>query len=264
MILTIDIGNTCSNYGLFRDDNLIKTFVFETHKINIYKSLYKQLTAIYEFIKHNKDLKTNDLKGICISCVVLDIDKAFHVVANELFPNLKVVRCSTKNAKNLDKNIYDYDFPNPEEVGDDFVAACVAANALNLNPCLIFDYGTATNVSIVDKDHKFIGGIIAPGVKTSIQSLFSNASALNCVDIKPPKSVIGKDTVSSLYSGVIIGEAARCDGLISRIDEELGYKTNVVITGGFANLVYKFIEHNVIINPNLLMYGLKTFFENYC
>lgn len=163
----------------------------------------------------------------------------------------------------MDKNIYDYDFPNPDEVGDDFVAACVSVNVMNLEPCLVFDYGTATNISVVDTHHKFIGGIIAPGVKTSIQSLFSNASALNTIEIKAPKSVIGKDTMTSLYSGVIIGEAARCDGLIDRIEQELGYKTNVVITGGFANLVNKFIKHDVLCKPDLLLFGLKAFFDNY-
>ena len=120
------------------------------------------------------------------------------------------------------------------------------------------DFGTATNLDVVTKDRAYKGGVISPGVETSAEALFARAARLSSVDLEAPAHALGTSSVTAIQSGLIFGEAAKVDGLIERIFEELGYTATVVATGGLVSLVAPYCKRIDVINENLTLEGLRV------
>lgn len=130
-------------------------------------------------------------------------------------------------------------------------------------PLAVIDMGTATTISVVDEHGNYIGGIIHPGLRISLDTLSSKTAQLPQVNLDIPKKVIAKNTVDSMRSGILFGHAGMMDGIISRMEEELGQKLNVVATGGLAPFVTPLCKHDIIVDDNLLLKGLlKLYIKN--
>ena len=141
------------------------------------------------------------------------------------------------------------------------VVGAVAAKEKYPCPIIIFDLGTATTGSVLDKNGNFLGGIITTGVKTSLSALSTGTALLPQIDISAPKKVIGTNSIDSMKSGAVIGTAAMLDGFIDRFEKELGEKATVVVTGGLGKVIAKNCTHEVVIDDNLLIDGLKIIYN---
>jgi type III pantothenate kinase len=145
---------------------------------------------------------------------------------------------------------------NPAQLGADLAAGAVAAIENYGYPAIIFSMGTAISASVIDKNRNFIGGIIMPGVYTSLNALSGSASLLQSVALEVPKSVIGKNTVDCMKSGLVFGAAAGIDGIIDRVQKELGYSLKAVAAGENASMIVPLCSHDISVDQGLLIKGL--------
>lgn len=252
MILTIDIGNTNIACGVYDGDKLITTFRMAT-----------------------KDIKTEDEYGnIIIQCMQtdkIDIKKIDGMIIASDVPalNFTFTRLGRKYF-NLDPLFVDQNIKSgiaikiesPKQLGPDLLVGAVAANQKFPDQNnLIIDLGTATTMTIVTKEKEFIGGIIYPGMRSSLVGLATNAAALPHVELETPTTIIGKDTITSMQSGMMYGYAAMIDGMIKKFKEEFGDDLNVILTGGYAVKVCNMISENAILDSRLLLDGLKYLYD---
>jgi type III pantothenate kinase len=147
-------------------------------------------------------------------------------------------------------------YNDPAEVGSDRIADCVAARAKHGSPVLVVDLGVSTNIMVVGDDGAFLGGLLAPGLALAARALFGAAARLPVVELTKPTTVIGKNTGDAMRSGLVLGEAARINGLIELIWEELGYQTKIVVTGSEAKAIASLLKYEVLVEPDLTLYGL--------
>lgn len=150
---------------------------------------------------------------------------------------------------------------HPAQIGRDLIAVAVGGIAEYKLPLAIFDLGTATTLCVVDEKKNYIGGMIMPGIKTSLNALAENASQLKEIDLEPPRRVIGKNTTECMRSGMIYSNAAAIDGIIDRVEEELGQTVTVVATGGLADLIVPFCRRKVLLDKDLLLKGLWVIYN---
>jgi type III pantothenate kinase len=150
---------------------------------------------------------------------------------------------------------------NPKEVGTDRIINTLAAYTLYGGPAVVVDFGTATNFDVISGRGEFLGGAFAPGIEISIDALATRAAQLLKVQIARPRSVIGKNTVESLQSGILYGFAAQVDGIVERIVDELGPSTTVIATGGLAPVVLEECRRVDVHEPWLTLIGLRLVFE---
>lgn len=150
---------------------------------------------------------------------------------------------------------------NPGQLGADLVADAVAGLAEYPVPFIVIDMGTATTVSVVNEKKQYIGGMILPGVRISLDALTSRASQLSGISLEAPKRIIGKNTIDCMKSGLLYSNAAALDGIVERIEEELGQKTTVIATGGLAKKVIPHCKREIILDEDLLLKGLLVIYE---
>lgn len=251
MILAIDMGNTNIVIGCIDDERIhfVERVSTDTSKTELeYAISIKTIMELYK-------IQDSDIKGAIISSVVpplVDIlisaiQKILNIVPLVVGPGLKT-----------GLNIL---MDDPKQLGADLVVNAVAGLAEYGAPLIIIDMGTATTVSVVDANRNYIGGMIIPGIKVSIDSLVSRTSQLPRISLKTPKKLIGSNTIDCMSSGIMIGQAASMDGIISRIEEELGYKTTVIATGGLSKLIIPNCRQDIILDDELLLKGLKIIFD---
>jgi type III pantothenate kinase len=249
MILAIDVGNTNIVLGVINGDDLVITGRLST---NISETDEEYAMKLYSFLHmHN----ACDIDGAIISSVVPaligTLKKAIKLVTGV---NPLVVGPGIKTGLSIK-------IGDPAQLGADLVVGAVAAKAKYPCPAIIFDLGTATTGSVLDKDGNFLGGIITTGVVTSINALTSGTALLPQIDISSPKKIIGTNSIDSMKSGCIIGTAVMLDGFIEKFEEELGQKATVIVTGGLGKAITKNCKHKVIIDENLLIDGLKIIYN---
>ena len=149
----------------------------------------------------------------------------------------------------------------PSQVGSDRIVIAVAALAEYSAPLILMDLGTATTIEVVEPDNVYMGGIIFPGVRVSLDALTSRTAQLPGISLDQPKNVIGKNTVDCMRSGMMYGTAAMLDGLIDRIEEELGHSSTLIATGGLAQFITPLCKHQIILEKNLLLKGLNLIYK---
>ena len=248
MILVIDIGNTQTCVGAFENDSneLNGLWRFSTRDTITVDEVSHSIAKIF---KHS-NYKIEDMNEVCLSCVVPSLtvcyEKSISAFIRKNNLNTKFVICNAENAKALDQSIYNCKYPFPNEVGSDIIATSIGARALYKTPFVVIDFGTATTFNITNKNGEFLGGMISPGLKTSLNALLAEASALSDIELKAPKNLIGHNTDESIQSGIVIGEANRADGFIERIENEFGQKVNVICTGGWSKILHNLMNHDVI------------------
>ena len=251
MILAVDIGNTNIVIGCV-DGNKI-SFV-ERVSTDISKT---ELEYVVEF-KALLDLyciDRADIDGGIISSVVPPLNHAITSAFNKFFDvRPLLVGPGVKTGLNI---LMD----NPASVGADLIVDAVAGLHDYGAPLIMIDMGTATTLSVLDDKKNYIGGMILPGVRVSLDSLVNRTSQLPRIALEAPHKVVGRNTIDCMKSGMIFGQAAQMDGLIDRIWDELGYKTKVVATGGLAPSIIPACKHDIIIDNELTLKGLKYIYD---
>lgn len=251
MILAIDIGNTNIVVGCIdkKKTYFIERISTDRSKTEIeYAIMFKNVLDIYE-------IDAGTLEGGIVCSVVPQITLIVREAAEKiLHRDVKVLGPGIKTGMNI---LMD----NPAQVGSDLIADAVGAISEYPVPLIIFDMGTATTVCVVDEKKNYIGGMILPGVRTALDALTVRAAQLSGIDLVPPKRIIGKNTIECMKSGVINSNAACVDGLITRIEGELGRKATVVATGGLAKSIIPYCREKVILDDDLLLKGLRIIYE---
>ena len=251
MLLAIDIGNTNITLGGFEDNILTFTARLATTSSltsDQYASHFKNILALY-----NQDY--NEIDDCIISSVVPSVGSAVSRAVSLL---CDIVPLSLGPGVKTGLNIK---IDNPAQLGADLVAGAVGAISEYTLPCIVIDMGTASTISVIDKNGAFLGGAIAAGVRLTLKALCENTAQLPAIDLSAPNSVIGTNTVDCMRSGLIFGTAAMIDGLIDRISDELGEEPTVVATGGLSKEIIEHCSNNIIYNENLLLEGLKEIYE---
>ena len=149
----------------------------------------------------------------------------------------------------------------PSQVGSDRIVIAVAALAEYKAPLILIDLGTATTIEVVEPENRYVGGLIFPGMRVSLDALTSRTAQLPGISLDQPRHVIGKNTVDCMRSGIMYGTAAMLDGLVDRIEEELGHSFTILATGGMAQFVTPLCRHPMILEKNLLLKGLNILYK---
>lgn len=251
MILGIDIGNTNIVVGLLDEKNIKMSNRISTDKSKTSFELFSQFENMLEFFK----VDINQIEGGIISSVVPELtNQVSEAVVHLINKAPLIVGPGIKTGLNIK-------IDNPQTLGSDRVADAVAAIEEYKTPLIIVDMGTATTISVIDKSKNHIGGMIIPGIKTSLNALSSHASQLPYISIEAPKKLIGKNTIDCMKSGIVIGNAAMIDGLIDRIEEDLDEKATVIATGGLSKVIIKHSKKDIIYDENLLLKGLYYIYQ---
>ena len=200
-------------------------------------------------------ISREDIKGGIICSVVPQITSIVRLAAEKVLRRqILVVGPGIKTGLNI---LMD----NPAQLGSDLVAGAVAGINEYPLPLIILDMGTATTICVIDEKKNYIGGMILPGVMVSLNSLTAHAAQLQGISLEPPRQMIGKNTIDCMKSGIINGNAAVVDGMIDRIEEEIGKKATAVATGGLAKAIVPYCRRKVILDDNLLLKGLLIIYN---
>lgn len=249
MLLAIDVGNTNIVLGVLDGDELPVSGRLST---NIKATDEEYAIKLHAFFALHH---IEGVDGAIISSVVPALNgtllRAVKMVTGQ---TALVVGPGIKTGLSIK-------IDDPAQLGADLVVGAVAAKDKYPLPAIIFDLGTATTASVLDKDGNFLGGIITTGVKTSLNALATGTALLPQIDITAPKNVIGTNSIDSMKSGAVIGTACMLDGFIDRFEAELGSKATVIVTGGLGKAIAKSCTHNVIFDDNLLIDGLRIIYR---
>lgn len=251
MILAIDIGNTNIVLGCVDDE---KTYFIE--RLSTIKTKMELEYAIdIKMVLDIHGIDPAQLEGAIVGSVVPQITNIVKEAAEKILKKeTLVVGPGVKTGLNI---LMD----NPAQLGSDLVADAVAGIAEYEPPLLIFDLGTATTVSVVDAKKNYIGGMIYPGVNVSLNALTANASQLQGIGLEPPKRMIGKNTIECMKSGVLYSSAASLDGIIDRMEAELGQPVTAIATGGLAKKIVPYCKRKIILDDDLLLKGLQIIYK---
>ncbi len=250
MLLAIDIGNTDTTLGVFEDVKLRATWHMAT---NIHRMADEYAAILLNLLRH-QNLDTPDITAVAMCSVVPPLITTYEDLFQRYFHlSPLVVGAGVKTGVSI---LID----NPREVGADRIVNAAAAHHLYDGPIIVTDLGTATTFDIVSREGCYQGGVIAPGINTAAETLFMKAAMLPRVELTHPKHTIGTSTVTAMQSGIIFGYVALIEGMIARIQQELGEKARVVATGGWSTLIAKETAVFDVVNPNLTLIGLRLIY----
>ena len=252
MILAIDIGNTNIVLGCMEHDRILVEARMATDLLKTsdqYCVELKNLLNLYEV-----DLQA--IEGVIISSVVPPVLNSCRTAVRKLTGKTPmIVGPGIRTGLNIQME-------NPAQIGSDLIVAAVAALSRFKPPLIIVDMGTATTMTAIDKNGTYVGGCISPGPKLSAESLSTRTAQLPAISLDSPKKAIGKNTVDAMRSGVMLGSACMVDGMIDRMEEELGGGVTVVATGGIARFVLPMCRRRIEYDRDLLLKGLSILYEN--
>ena len=252
MLLTVDAGNTNISLAVYKNDDLLYSARIYTEQ----RKTSDQYAYDFKQILTEKYSDPADYRGAVISSVVPEITKKLEYAARFITGHDPVVLGVGVKTK-LQINV-----ANPAELGADLVAGAVGAKKIYPMPCLIWDLGTCTKISVLDEQGAYLGCTISPGVKMCIEALGSNTSQLNQIDIAEYAKSFGNTTPTSISAGVLVGTAVMLEGLTERIIADMGFQNaSVVVTGGCASYVLPAVTRDVTFDPELVHRGLRAIFE---
>ncbi len=251
MLLAFDIGNTQVTAGIHNGDKWMRIVRFSSGKN---KTSDKYANEINDFL-NDCAISVDDISAGIISSVVPCVTCALQDAIKNIF-NFEPVLIN----ENLNCDIR-VDIDDPASLGSDILCGCVAAAKKYTLPAIVFDFGSATTACIVDKNSNLLGGMIIPGLKMSLKALYSGCAMLSEVQIAKPKRLIGKNTEESIQAGVVYSNVAIIDNISQRIQEELGEKCTIVVTGGMSAYISPYTKADVIWDENLVLDGMRFIYE---
>ncbi len=250
MLLVIDIGNTEIVAGLFEKEDLLGQWRISTH---LHKTADEYGLQLLQLLKIQTDAATQ-IDGVIFSSVVPPLTAIFKEMIGSYFSQTPLI-VSEKTKTGLQIRC-----DNPKEVGADRLVNAAAAYHLYGGPLIIVDLGTATTFCAITQQGEYLGGAIAPGMALSAEALVNRAAKLPRVELKKPETAIGKDTVSSMQSGVFFGYIGLINEMIQRIDAETDTSSQVIATGGLAPLIAPECHRISKIHPTLTLQGLMIIY----
>jgi type III pantothenate kinase len=251
MLLAADVGNTQTALGLYEGKRLVASWRVATEAERTGDEVAALLSRLLEL----RDLGFENVSGVALSSSVPLLVRAYEELADRYAEApLLVLGPGVRSGIPI---LYD----DPREVGPDRIANAVAARDRYGGPCIVVDFGTSTNFDAVSSAGEFVGGVLAPGIETSMEALFLRAARLTKVDFAEPATVIGKTTASALQSGIVYGFAGQVDGIVRRMRTELGDTATAVATGGLADLIAPHSETIERVDPLLTLEGLRLVWE---
>lgn len=251
MLLAIDIGNTNLVIGCIHDDKILFKARIATDRSRTSDQYGVEIKNMLEAYGVSRD----QIEDCIISSVVPPVFNSVKTgVIKVLGKQPMVVGPGLKTGLNIHVDV-------PSQVGSDRIVIAVAALAEYKAPLILMDLGTATTIEVVEPENRYIGGCIFPGVRISLDALTSRAAQLPGISLDKPKCVIGKNTVDCMRSGMMYGTAAMLDGLVERIEEELGHKSTIIATGGMAQFVTPLCKRDIILDKDLLLKGLNIIYK---
>lgn len=249
MILAVDVGNTNIVLGVLDKSEIVCSGRLSTE---IYETADEYAMKLSFFLKlHNIE----NIEGAIISSVVPQLVRTLRTAIR-----LVTGVCAMILGPGIKTGLH-IKAGNASELGADMVAGAVAGINKYSCPMVIFDFGTATTASVIDKNGAFIGCLIYCGVKTAMNAISAGTAQLPQIDISTPSKLIGTNSAECMKSGAVYGAAATVDGLVERIGEELGEKVSVIVTGGIGKAIARHCKTEVVTDENLLLDGLRIIYE---
>ena len=252
MILAIDIGNTNIVLGCIDGKSILKEARMATDTVKTSDQYCAELKSMLDLL----EISVKKIEGVIISSVVPPVLNSFKTAIVKLTGIIPlVVGPGIKTGLNI---LLD----NPALAGGDLIVGAVAALDQYKPPLLIIDMGTATTITAIDSNGSFLGGSIFPGVKISAEALSGKTAQLPAISLEAPQKAIGRNTIDCMRSGLMMGTAAMLDGMIERMEAELGASATVVATGGIARFIIPMCKREMIYDKDLLLKGLRIIYEN--
>lgn len=251
MLLAIDIGNTNIVIGCIKDDEIRFKARIATDHIRTSDQYGVEIKNMLEAF----GVKKEDISDCIISSVVPPVFNSVCTgVIKVIGKQPMVVGPGLKTGLNIHVDV-------PSQVGSDRIVIAVAALSEYKAPLILMDLGTATTIEVIEPDNLYLGGVIIPGVKISLDALTQRTSQLPGISLDKPKKVIGTNTVDCMRSGIMHGTAAMIDGIIDRMEEELGHSSTIIATGGLSQFIAPLCKKNIIIEKDLLLKGLNLIYK---
>jgi type III pantothenate kinase len=251
MLLVVDVGNTQTHFGVYRDDGdeeIAEHWRFAT----VRESTGDELGAALANLLALRGLSFADVSDSIVSSTVPQLSEQWTLMAERyLAHRMLVIGPSVRTGMPIRMD-------NPHEVGADRLVNAVAAFERVRDTCIVVDFGTAITYDAVSSEGEYLGGIITPGAEISIDALYERAAKLPKVELAKPRSLIGKSTVEAIRSGIVYGFAAQVDGIVRRLRGELGAATRVIATGGLAGVLVPFVRETIDdVDDLLTLAGLR-------
>jgi type III pantothenate kinase len=251
VLLAIDVGNTQTHVGMFRDDELVEHWRFATVRFATADELATVLAGLLDL----RDLRLADVHAAMVSAVVPALAHEYEqVIERYLGGRGLLVNSDVKSGMPIR-------IDRPQELGADRLVNAIAAYERVGGACIAVDFGTAINYDVVSAKGEYLGGVISPGVEISLEALAARAARLPRVDIDEPRHAIGKGTEEAIQAGVVYGFAGQVDAILGRIREELGEEATAIATGGFASAIVPFCEQVDEVDDRLTLQGLKLIWD---
>jgi type III pantothenate kinase len=251
VLLAIDVGNTQTHLGMFRDDQLVEHWRFATVRFATADELATVLASMLAL----RELGLRDVEAAIVSSVVPTLAREYEqLVARYLDGSGALVGPGLKTGMPIR-------IDTPQELGADRLVNAVAAFDRVGGACIAVDFGTAINYDVVSSGGEYLGGVIAPGIEISLEALAARAARLPRVDIEEPRHAIGKGTQEAIQAGVVYGFAGQVDGILGRLRDELGEEATAIATGGFAHAITPFCDQVDEVDDLLTLTGLKLIWE---
>ncbi len=251
MLLVVDVGNTQTHFGTYRDGRLVEHWRFAT----VRDSTADELGAVLRNLTELRGIGLADLDASIVSSTVPQLRPEWEAMAKRYLDHeMLVVGPGIKTGMALR-------YDNPREIGPDRLVNAVAAYDKVHGACVVVDFGTALTFDPVSAEGEYLGGIIAPGVEISMEALTNRAAALPKIDLAAPRALIGKTTVDAIRSGVIYGYAGQVDGILRRLRAEMGPEIETIATGGLAEHIVPFTEEIDETDDLLTLTGLRLLHE---
>jgi type III pantothenate kinase len=250
MLLVVDVGNTQTHFGVFRDEESViaEHWRFAT----VRESTSDELGAALANLLGLRGMGFTDIKASIVSSTVPQLSEQWTAMAHRYLDHqMLVVGPSIRTGMPIR-------IDNPREVGADRLVNAVAAYDRVRGTCVVVDFGTAITYDAVSAAGEYLGGIITPGAEISIDALYERAAKLPKVELAEPRALIGKSTVDAIRSGIVYGFAGQVEGIVRRLRAELGQSTTVIATGGLANALVPFVRETIDeVDDLLTLIGLR-------